>query len=323
MQFAKLIQASITFVVILFAWGSSLAQYPVRPIRIVVPYPPGGSSDTLVRTLAPSLESALKQPVVVENRPGASGTIGAEYVARQPADGYTLLLIDLSSVFIPFVYTNLRYKPFEDFAGVALLADQANVLVVNSRSPFQSLSDIAAAERSKPGSVSFASGGAGTPSHLACEMVNHQLKLKMVHVPYKGNAPAANDLLGGQIPVMCSNLGATLPLMNGGQVRILAQTGKTRTSYAPHVPLFAEQGVQGLDSGLWSAIAAPKDTPREVLLVLNQAVRSALDQKNVKDKLATMGATTLDPSLEAYQLRVEYDRKAWEPVLRTLDLKTN
>ena len=219
--------------------------------------------------------------------------------------------------------SGLNWNPVDDFVPVGLVADLPNVIAVNAKTPYQKLPELIAADKAKPGQLSFGSAGVATPSHLVCEMVNHQAGTKMQHVPYKGNAPAVSDLIAGHIPVMCNNLGGTLPYMSGGQIRILAQTGRTRSPSVPDVPTFSELGLQGLDSGLWMGIVAPKGTPDAVVVPLRNALAKVMASPAVKDKLGKLGATPLDPSLAAFEKRITTDRKAWDPVLKRVDLKSN
>ena len=295
------------------------AAFPDRPVRVIVPFPAGGSTDLVARALSVELGKALGQPVVVENKPGAGSLVGSELVARAAPDGYTLLMAGLSNVFLPHVHANLKWNPLTDYEYIGLVADLPNVIAVNAKTPYRTLAELVAADKARPGTLSFGSAGTATPSHLVCEMVNHRLGTKMQHLPYKGNAPAVNDLMAGHIPVMCNNLGGTLPYMQGGQIRILAQTGKSRSPAAPDIPTFAELGVAGLDTGL----AAPKGTPQQIVATLNQALAKAMALPETRDKLARLGATPLPTQAADFHQRVAEDRRAWEPVLKNVDLKGN
>ncbi|TDM06612.1 MAG: tripartite tricarboxylate transporter substrate binding protein [Ideonella sp. MAG2] len=305
----------------LSAMGALAAGYPNQPVRIVVPFPAGGSTDLVTRALAVELGAALKQTVVIDNKAGAGSLIGSELVAKAAPDGYTVLMAGLSNVFLPYVYKNLKFHPVDDFVGVGLVADLPNVAAVNASSPYKTLQELVKAGAAKPGSIQFGSAGVGTPSQLVCEMISHQSKAGLVHVPYKGNAPAVADLLGGHIPMMCNNLGGTLPYMADGKIRILAQTGKTRSAAAPNVPTFGELGIPGLETGLWMGLVVPKGTPADVITTLNQALVTAMNSPQLKEQLAKLGATPLSPTPAAYTARVHLDSKTWAPVLKAINFK--
>lgn len=321
MKPASLVRHAIITAALACAASLTLAAYPDQPIRLVVPFPAAGSTDLVTRVIATDLGQALGQSIIVENRAGAGSLIGSEFVARAMPDGYTLLMAGLTNVFLPYVHKDMRFNPVDDFVGIGLVADLPNVIAVNAGTPYRSFAELIAAEKAKPGTLSFGSAGVATPSHLVCEMVNYRTGSRLRHVPYKGNAPAVNDLMAGHIPSMCNNLGGTLPYMAGGQIRILAQTGVTRSPSAPDVPTFAELGLRGLDAGLWMGIAAPKGTPQAIVDTINAALVKVMAQPALREKLAKLGATPLDPGLAAWRDRIRLDRAAWDPVLKTLELK--
>ena len=300
--------------------ATAQAAYPDRPIHLVVPFPAGGSTDVVSRIVATELGKELRQSVVVDNKVGAGSLIGSEYVARSAPDGYTLLMAGLTNLFLPYVHKNLSFNPVDDFAGIGLVADVPNLLAVNAATPYKTLPELIQAGQKNPKDLAFGSAGVATPSHLVCERVNHVTGLTMAHVPYKGNAPAVTDLMGGQIPVMCNNLAGTLPYLKSRKIRILAVTGQTRSPELPEVPTFAELGFKGFDAGLWMAIVAPRGTPTATLGLLSQALLKVMARPDVQERLRALGSNPVDASVEAYERQIKADRQNWEPVLKSVRL---
>jgi tripartite-type tricarboxylate transporter receptor subunit TctC len=269
------------------------AAYPDKPIRLVVPYPPGGITDIVGRTVAERLSETLGQTVIVDNRAGAGGTIGATEAARSPADGYTLLLgTSATHGTNPSTFANLRYKAETDFAPIALLATAPLMIVVNPSVPARTLPEFIAYLKANPNKVNFASTGNGGSVHLTTELFALQTGTSMQHVMYKGSAPALNDLMGGHVQVMFDNVPSAAPLAAAGRVRALAVTGAKRTALAPNMPTVAEAAVPGFESYSWIALYAPAGTPPAVVRQLNAAVNAAV--KNPK-LLATFEKAGLDP----------------------------
>jgi tripartite-type tricarboxylate transporter receptor subunit TctC len=302
--------------------SAASAAFPDKPIRMVVPFPPGGSTDLVARVVAQELGKTLGQVVNVDNRAGAGSVLGSEIVAHAPPDGYTLLVAGSTNIYMPYLYKDLKFKPIEDFEGIGLMADIPNLVAVNAQTPYKTVADLAAAAKPKPGELAFGSAGNGTPAHLVCELMASHTGIKLTHVPYKGNAPAVTDLLGGQIPVMCNNLAGTLPYLKGdARMRILAVTGKKRSPAAPNVPTFAEAGVKGLESGIWMALVAPKGTPQPVIQTLSEALSKALGSAAVRERFAQLGAEPLTGTPAAYDERVKAEVESWTPVLRSLKLQ--
>jgi len=273
------------------ALPAAAQPYPAKPIRFVVPFPPGGPLDIMGRGIAQKLQEAWGQPVVVDNRPGAGGGIGADLVAKSPGDGYTLLMGAVSTHAInPSLYAKIPYDPQKDFAPVALVAQVPNILVVNPALPVQSVQELIAYARAKPGALSFGSGSTGSTGHLAGELFKTEARVDMVHIPYKGGAPAMQDLLAGQTQLMFDNLANALPQVKAGKLRALAVTTSKRAPAVPDLPTVAESGLPGFDLTTWFGVFVPAGTPRETVAKLNAEIVKALASKELAERLATMGA---------------------------------
>ena len=272
--------------------ADAIAQvYPSKPIRFVVPYPPGGSVDIAARALGQKLSEAWGQPVVVDNRAGAGGNIGADLVAKSPADGYTLLMGAVATHAInPTLYAKIPYDPVKDFTPVALVVQVPNILVVNPSVPAKSVKELIELARAKPGTLNFASGSTGSTGHLAGELFNTMADVKMVHIPYKGAAPAMADLLAGQVQLMFDNLANALPNVKAGRLRALAVTTLTRSPAVPDLPTIAESGLPGFDLTTWFGVMVPAGTAPEIVAKLNAEIVRALATKDMHERLEKMGA---------------------------------
>jgi tripartite-type tricarboxylate transporter receptor subunit TctC len=266
-------------------------EWPAKqPIRIVVPFAPGGTSDILARTLGERLQATLKQTVVVENKAGAGGVIGADSVAKSPADGYTLLLGTIATHAInPALQPKMPYDAAKDFAPVWLIGSISNVLLVGADQPYKSASDVIAAAKAKPGALVFGSPGQGTSQHLSGETLKIMAGIDIAHVPYKGSGPATQDLVAGQIPMTVDTALVALPHIQSGKIRALAVTSGKRTAVLPDVPTLAESGVPGFDVSSWQALYAPAGTPAAIVARLNTELAQIAAQPEIKAKLASLG----------------------------------
>ncbi len=268
------------------AWAQA---YPTKPIKLIVTYPPAGGADTMARLMAAKLTESLGQPVVVENRPGASGQIGADAVARAAPDGYTLML-DASSYSVnPSLYPKLPYDPNKAFAPITLLAQFPNMLVVTPSFPANSVKELVAMAKAKPGTISYASSGNGSAQHLAAELFKQQAGIDIMHVPYKGGGPALTDVMAGQVPVFFANMASGLGHVKGGKLKALAMTGSKRSPSMPDLPTMAESGVPAYEVYEWNAVFAPAGTPPQIVNQLYEHIAKALALKDVRERIDALG----------------------------------
>ena len=273
------------------AGASAQTTYPTKPIRFVVPYPAGGPLDIMARAIGQKLTEAWNQPVVVDNRAGAGGNIGADLVAKSASDGYTLLMGAVATHAInPSLYSKFPYDPVKDFAPVALVAQVPNILVVNPAVPARTVRELIELARAKPGTLNFASGSTGSTGHLAGELFNVMAGVDMVHIPYKGAAPATTDLLAGQVQLMFDNLANALPNVKAGKLRALAVTTLKRSPAMPDLPTIAESGLPGFDLTTWFGVLVPAGTPADIVAKLNAEIVRALNAKDMRERLEKMGA---------------------------------
>jgi len=286
-------------------------DYPRRPIRLIVPFPPGGGNDIVARAVAQELGKSLGQPLVVDNRAGAGGAIGAELAARSPADGYTLFLGGVGShVVNPSLHAKLSYDPIRDFAPVTLIASAPSVLVVNPSLQATSIAEFTALAKANPGKLNYASNGNGSSAQLAAVLYESMAGVRMVHVPYKGVAPALVDLMSGEVQLMFGTLVAILPHIKAGRLRALAVTGRNRSALLPEVPTLAESGLPGYEAGSWYGILAPAGTPGAIVARLNAEINNAIRQPEVRERLAAEGAEVLGgtPGDFASHIKAELSR---------------
>jgi tripartite-type tricarboxylate transporter receptor subunit TctC len=297
-------------------------DYPNRPISLIVPFPPGGSTTVMARNVADKLSAALGQQIVVENRGGAGGTIGTRFVARATPDGYTILLGYTGTLAIaPSMNANAGFDPRKDFAPIGMIGAAPNVLVVHPSLPVHSVAELIAYAKKAPAPLQYGSPGVGTVNHLAGEYLARETGIKLQHVPYKGNGPAVSDLLGGHIPMMFIPVPVALGNVKAGSLRGLAITSAKRSSLLPELPTLAESGVSGFDVALRYGLVAPAGTPPAVIARLNKELNAALLNDDVKNRLATEGAETLPGTPEAYAADIDKEEKKWGGLVKELGLK--
>lgn len=292
------------------AFQVSAQTYPSKPIHIVVPFPPGGVADLVTRTVAQKVAENVKQPVVVENKAGASAIIGSEYVARAAPDGYTLLLANLPVMAInELQYTDLPYSAGKDFAPVVLLADQPYIIAASTNIGASTMAEFIAVAKAKPGTLTF--GSASSSTFLAGELFKLRAGIEMTHVPYKGSAPAINDLLGGHISVLLDPVITLLPHVKAGKVRALAVTSSSRIDQAPEIPSYRDVGLSDMDITSWQGIVAPQGTPADVIKRLNTEFNRALNSPDVAARLKEQGVKPQGGSAEQFNAFVAEERKRW------------
>jgi len=304
------------------ACQAQTARYPDRPVKIFVGFAAGGGTDVAARILAQKLTEALGQSVVVENRPGASGMIAAETVAKSAADGYTLMMGSQTTLAVaPALYRKFSIDAARDFAGVAMAGVSPLVLVVHPSVPVQSVQDLIALAKSKPGTINFGSGGLGTTPHMAGELFSIQAGVKMVHVAYRGEAPAINDLLGGQLHLIFANLSAVIGNVKAGSLRALAVTSAQRAATAPEIPTIAEVALPGFDAATWFALVAPAATPRDIVLRLNAEVTRLVAQPETQQRFADLGMSIAAGAPDALDAYIGSEIGKWSQVIKDADVR--
>ena len=301
------------------AAAPALAEtYPSKPIRLVVPFPPGGPTDTAARIIGQKMSETLKQPVVVDNRPGASGTIGAENVAKSPADGYTLLVLATPTLLAPHLYKKAGYDTVKDFTPVATVYDLPIVIVVNPTllPDVTDLKSLIAHAKAQKVALNYTSSGAGSFGHLSMELLKQMAGFDMQHVPYKGGVPAITDTIGGQVPIMYADLVAALPHIQAGKLRAIAVGSPQRVAMLPDTKTIAEQGIKGYDAVSWGGLLAPKGTPKAVVDRIASEVQQILADKDIQEKLLNAGAIAAYQNPAQLGQRIQQDYTRWGQLIR-------
>jgi tripartite-type tricarboxylate transporter receptor subunit TctC len=306
-----------------FAAPALAQSYPAKPVRIVVPYPPGGPNDIVARTVGQKLSEQLGQPVIVDNKPGASGNIGAESVAKSPADGYTLLLLTTGHTINPSLYPKLGYDLEKDLAPVTQLTAGPMVVVANPSLPAKNIKELISLAKAKPGSLNFGSAGNGSSTHLAPELFSSMAGIKMNHIPYKGSAPALTDLMAGQIQVAFDFMISAMPHVKSGKIKALAVTSTTRSPAAPDLPTVAESGVPGFEVIGWNGLVVPARTPKDVVAKLNAELKKALDQPDAKERFAAQGFSATWTTPEKFGAYIESEHAKWAKVVKDSGAKVD
>ncbi len=316
-SFSLLTPIFLSFALALFA-GAAMAQaYPAKPIRLIVPFPPGGGTDIAARTIANKLSESVKWTFVVENKPGAGGNLGVEQAVKSPADGYTLVIGQTSNLAInPALYAKLPYDPLRDLSPVALIVSAPVVFVVAANSRYASLGDLLAAAKTDPGGVTFASPGNGTVSHLTGELLQRAAGVKLTHVPYKGASQALTDTLGGQVQSFMSSVPSALSQIKGGRLRAIAVTSAKRSPELPDAPTIAESGYKGFEASTWYGLLAPAGTPAAVVARLNAEVNRALATPEVRQRLAAEGGEPLGGPPEQFASFLKAEHAKWSRVVK-------
>ena len=307
-----------------FACFAVFAQsdYPNKPIKLLVPFPPAGGTDTLSRAIAQSISNNTKWVIVVENKPGAGGNIGLDAAAKSPPDGYTIAMGQTSNLAVnPTLYSNLPFDPLKDFAPIALISSQPLIVVVSAASPYKTLRDLVEAARQNPGKINMASAGNGTIGHIGGEIFQRRAGIKMTHVPYKGAGPAVTDLIGGSVETFFGNSQSVGGLVSGGRLRPLAVTAPKRLANFPDVPTVAELGYPGFEAATWSGLVAPAGTPKPIVDRLNAEANRALGNSEMKAKLAEDGSTPLGGTPEQFAAFIKSEHAKWGAAVRDANIK--
>jgi len=324
MKIIKICITSLLLTPILFATNVVAQEWPNKPIRWIVPFPPGGAMDVMARALAEKSSKSLGQAVVIENKPGAGGNIGADFVARSDADGYTMMITSIGMATNKYLYPKLSYDPVKDFSPVSLIAIVPNVLVTNTTQPnVKTVSDVIANAKAQPGKLTYASAGNGSSIHLAGEVFTSMAKIDMQHIPYKGSNPAVTDLLGGQVNYMFDSITSAKPHIDAGKLRPIGITTSKRSKALPNVPTIAESGLPGYEVTPWFAVFVPAATPKPIVNKLNAALLDALKSPEIKAKFDGIGAEPLGTTPDELAIYLNKEIERWGKVISTNNIKSD
>ena len=322
----KLRRTALFLLVPAFAWVTCVAvvaqTYPAKPVRMIVPFPPGGATDLLARVVAQKLAEAIGQQVVVDNRPGAGGALGSRLMLDAQADGYTILTSSVSTHAIgPHLYAKPPYDPVRDFAAITALSSTPTVMMVSGTLPVNSLKDFIALAKTRPGQLNYGSSGVGTQFHLSGELLKLQTGISMVHIPFKGTALVYPDLFSGQVSMLFDTLSVAIPFIKAGRVKALGVTGTQRTPTLPDVPTIAEGGVAGFSAGLWLGVWGPAKLPREIAERLSAEIAKLLKQADVKERLLAQGMEPIGDTPAQFAGFVQREFEQWGKVVRAAGVK--
>jgi len=298
--------------------------YPAKPIHLIVPFTPGGGTDLFSRAIANQLTEKLKWTLVVDNKPGAGGNLGIDAAAKSPADGYTMVMGQTSNLAVnPTLYPKLPYDPLKDLVPVVLVASAPIIIVVNDKSPYRSLADVVAAAKAKPGRISLASPGNGTVAHLSAELLQRAAGMELIHIPYKGAAPALTDLMGGQVDLYASSVSSAIGQLKGGKVRALAVTSAKRSPALPEVPTVAESGYPGFDADTWYGLLMPAGTPQAIVQRVNAEVNKLLALPELRQRIGAEGGEALGGTEERFTALLKADLAKWGNAVRQSGAKVD
>jgi tripartite-type tricarboxylate transporter receptor subunit TctC len=307
---------------LLLAAGTAVAQtYPAKPIRWIIPFPPGGAMDVMARALGPKMAESMGQPVVIENRPGAGGVIGSDVVAKAPPDGYTMMIVSIGQAVNPSLYPKLPFDPVKDFEPVTLVGVVPNVLVVHPSVKANSVAELVALAKAQPGKLNYASAGNGTSIHLAGELFASMAGVDITHVPYKGSGPAVTDLLGGQVNLMFDSITSAKPHIQAGKLRALGVTSSHRSQALSNVPTISEAGIKGYEVSPWFAVFVPAKTPKAVVDRLHGEITKALKLQDIQERFASIGAEPVGSTPEQLAAHLQRETARWSKIIREREIK--